>query len=107
MCAVDPTIDLEADDRGGGRYTLLVAERAIGELDFRMHDGRRVITHTGIRGDHEGRGLAGRLTRRMLDDARAEGLWIVPLCSYVRHYLGKHPEDQDLVDQDLLAQLHP
>lgn len=103
------TIDIavHADAHGDGRYAITVDGEPAGELDYRTVDGRRVFIHTGIRDRFEGQGLAGKLARRVLDDARAEGLKIVPLCPYVAGYLERHPADQDLVDQDLYAQLKP
>lgn len=100
-------IHRHADAHGEGRYAITVDGEPAGELDYRTVDGRRVFIHTGIRGRFEGQGLASQLARRVLDDARAEGLRIVPLCPYVAGYLDCHPEDQDLVDQDLYAQLRP
>ncbi len=103
------TIDIavHADGHGEGRYTITVDGEPAGELDYRTVDARRVFTHTRIRDRFEGQGLASKLARRVLDDARAEGLKIVPLCPYVASYLERHPEDLDLVDQDLYAQLKP
>jgi predicted GNAT family acetyltransferase len=92
-----------ADDRG--RYHLLVDGVEAGELDYRMVDGRRVFTHTGVRDEYEGQGLAGQLAERVLTDARAEGLAIIPQCPYVRGYLERHPEHADLVDQERWDQL--
>mgnify|MGYP002077648830 CR=1 FL=1 len=102
---MDTSITLDVDDHGDGRYTLLVDGQAAGELDFRMQEGRRVFTHTGIRDAYEGNGLAGKLARRVLDDARAEGLRIVPKCPFVASYLDKHPDDQDLIDRELTARI--
>ncbi|CAN5570727.1 hypothetical protein BH10ACT1_BH10ACT1_37630 [soil metagenome] len=93
-------IQLNTDEHGEGRYTILVDGLPAGELDYRTIDGRRAPVHTGVRDRYEGQGLAGQLARRALDDARAEGLKIIPLCPYVASYLEKHPEDQDLIDQE-------
>lgn len=98
-------IRVDTDDNGEGRYTILVDGLAAGELDFRMIEGRRALIHTGVRDRYEGQGLAAQLARRALDDARADGLRIVPLCAYVAGYLEKHPDDQDLVDQEAWARL--
>jgi predicted GNAT family acetyltransferase len=95
-------IAIEQQDRGErGRYVVTVDGDEAGELVYRMHEGRRVFVHTGVRDEYEGQGLASRLARRVLDDARAEGLKIVPQCPYVRGYLERHPEDQDLIDREL------
>ncbi len=86
----------QADD-AGGRYTLLLDGEAVGELDHRDQDGARTFTHTGVRTRHEGKGLAAELVRRGLDDARTEGVRVIPACSYVATYLDRHPDDQDLI----------
>jgi hypothetical protein len=93
------------DHDGEGRYQLLVDGAPAGELEYRQHEGRRVFTHTGVRDEFEGQGLAAKLAVRALDDARADDVAIVPLCPYVAGYLEKHEDYQDLVDQDLWAQL--
>lgn len=98
-------IRLHTDDHGEGRYALLVDGEPAGEMDFRTVEGRRVVTHTGIRERFEGQGLAGKLARHVLDETRAAGELLVPLCPYLAGYLEKHPDDQDLVDQDLYARL--
>jgi hypothetical protein len=87
------------DERNGplGQYHLLVDGDEVGELDYRDDDGRRVFTHTGVRPAFEGKGLAAQLVRRGLDDARAEGVSVVPQCSYVAAYLAQHPDDIDLL----------
>ncbi|MEZ5138653.1 MAG: GNAT family N-acetyltransferase [Acidimicrobiales bacterium] len=92
-------------DGDRGRYHLLVDGAEAGELDYRMHEGRRVFVHTGVRDEYEGQGLAGQLAARVLDDARADGLQIVPLCPYVRGYLERHDEYADLIDHDLWDRL--
>lgn len=99
-------IEITHEDRGDrGRYHLLVDGAEAGELDYRMHEGRRVFIHTGVRDEYEGQGLAAKLATRVLDDARAEGLKIIPQCPYVRGYIERHPEYGDLVDQELWDQL--
>ncbi len=42
------------------------------------------------------RGLGSRLVEGVLQTARARGLKVVPVCSFVRAFLDKHPEYQDL-----------
>jgi predicted GNAT family acetyltransferase len=96
---------VQHDHEGEGRYEVLVDGETAGALVYRSFEGRRVFVHTEVDDAYEGQGLAGKLARRALDDARAEGLAIVPLCPFVAGYLEKHPDDQDLVDQDLYAQL--
>jgi uncharacterized protein len=44
-----------------------------------------------------GRGIAGQLTRHALDWARSEGLKVQPNCPYVKNWIDRHPEYQDLI----------
>jgi len=72
-----------------------------GQLSFAKYhliDGVMWITHTETPPALQGRGLAARVVRAALDHARAHGLKVRPACSYVRTYLRRHPEMQDLVE---------
>jgi uncharacterized protein len=65
-------------------------------VDYHVADGRMVITHTFVPPELRGHGLAEKLVRAALEFARAEGLKVIPQCSYVDTYLRRHPEDSDL-----------
>ncbi len=65
--------------------------------DYRLDGGRMQMTHTEVHPALEGRGIAAALARAALDHARAHGLTVVPLCSYVRAYMRRHPDTQDLL----------
>ncbi|MEO6628462.1 MAG: GNAT family N-acetyltransferase [Aquihabitans sp.] len=92
-------IHVEKDDHGDGRYSLLVDGKPAGEIEFRMSEGRRVFTHTGIRDEFEGQGLAGKIARRALDDSRADDVLVIPQCPYIESYIERHPDDGDLIDR--------
>ena len=92
------SIDIQHEPRDdGGRYHLLVDGAEAGELDYRTDGDVRVYVHTGVRDEYEGQGLAGKLAKHVLDEARAEGIQIGATCPYVRGYLERHPEYQDLL----------
>ena len=60
--------------------------------------GREVIfTHTEVLPAYQNRGVASALVRGALDQVRSEGLEVVPLCSYVKTWIGRHPDYADLV----------
>lgn len=74
--------------------------RVDGRLSFAQYqliDGVMWLTHTETPPPLRGRGLAARVVHAALDHARAHGLTVRPACSYVRAYLRRHPEQQDLV----------
>jgi predicted GNAT family acetyltransferase len=55
------------------------------------------LTHTEVPPSLQGQGIAAALVQAALDWARAEGLRVRPLCSYVAAYMRRHPETRDLL----------
>jgi predicted GNAT family acetyltransferase len=68
------------------------------ELVYRLREQSMVIEHTGVPEAIGGRGIAGDLVRTALEYARAQGLRVVPACSYSAEFMKRHPEYADLVD---------
>lgn len=82
------------------RYELQADNRTIGfSIYGRRANHQVVFTHTEVDDSYAGQGLAARLTQFALDDVRASGGRIVPICPYVTAYLRKHHEYDDIVDQ--------
>jgi predicted GNAT family acetyltransferase/glutaredoxin len=79
------------------RYELRLDGRLIGLAAYRRRDGRIALTHTEVDESCEGRGFGSRLAEAALDDARRQGLEILPLCPFIAHYVERHPEYQELV----------
>jgi predicted GNAT family acetyltransferase len=76
-----------------GRFEVLDADAVIGQAAY-IDDGgadQRIFYHTVIGEEYGGRGLAGVLAAKALDETVAAGLMIVPVCPYIKKYLGKHP----------------
>lgn len=71
-----------------------------GELcvaDYRLQNGAMVMPHTAVAPRLQGHGIAAELVRQALDWARAQGLKVLPRCSYVAAYMRRHPETRDLL----------
>ena len=68
------------------------------ELTYRVRDDRLVLTHTGVPPAIEGRGIGSALVRAAVEDAVANDLTVVPLCSFVAAWLDRHPGHQAKVD---------
>lgn len=83
------------------RYELVDDGRVLGEIRYRRDPDRIVLVHTEVPPELEGRGLASRLVAGALEDIRARGLRVVPICPFVRSYLRDHPGFDDLVATDL------
>ena len=82
------------------RYELRDGDRMIGELAYRRRDGRIALIHAEVDEALEGRGYGSRLVTTALDDARQEGLEVVPLCPFVARFIDRNPEYQDLLAAD-------
>ena len=65
-------------------------------IDYRLIDGVMHIDHTEVPPALEGRGIAAALVRFALAHAREHGLKVNPLCSYVRVYMQRHADTDDL-----------
>lgn len=55
------------------------------------------ILHTEVPAALNGRGIGSALVRGELEFARAHGWKVVPVCPFVKAYMGKHPEYADLL----------
>lgn len=60
-------------------------------------DGMFELTRTEVPSQLEGKGVGSALARNALDYARDNDLRVVPTCPFIRSYIEKHPEYQDLV----------
>jgi uncharacterized protein len=78
------------------RYELEV-DGHLAIAEYRLRPGRISFTHTEVPDALAGRGVGKRLVKSALDDARAQGLKVVPICPFVKHYIDTHPEEQDLL----------
>jgi predicted GNAT family acetyltransferase len=82
------------------RYELRLGDTVIGFVTYRLVGRRRVVfIHTEVDAAHSGTGLAARLAKFALDDVRAAGKRIVPVCPFIAEYLRTHPEYDDIVDK--------
>jgi predicted GNAT family acetyltransferase len=79
------------------RYELLLDDEVVGEIEYRRAPGRIALIHTEVDPALEGGGLGTRLVAGALDDIRARGLQVVPICPFVRSYIRRHPDYGDLV----------
>ena len=88
-----PSATSEAADRYEARED--------GELAGFLDDVARcdyiALIHTETLAPHQGRGIGERLIRFALDDARRRSLRVIATCPYVRAFVARHPEVQDIV----------
>ncbi|MFD0788130.1 GNAT family N-acetyltransferase, partial [Micromonospora azadirachtae] len=54
-------------------------------------------THTEVDPAFEGQGVGATLARAVMDDARARGRTVVPICPFLAKWLTRHTEYDDIV----------
>jgi len=69
----------------------------VGVIQYERLGDIITFTHTETPEELEGHGVASKLARVALDDARAQRLRVVPICPFVAAYIKRHPEYSDLV----------
>ncbi|MBA3910199.1 MAG: N-acetyltransferase [Rhodobacter sp.] len=79
-----------------GRYVIQKAGEEA-ELTYSVTTPTLIIAdHTGVPDSFRGTGAGLALVMRLVADARAEGVKIVPLCPFVNATRKKHPEWADV-----------
>nr|WP_295830881.1 GNAT family N-acetyltransferase [uncultured Azospirillum sp.] len=84
------------DNRAKNRFELAVGNQTV-FADYRRNGQTLVISYVEAPPSLRGTGAAGRLMEGVVETARAEGLKIVPLCSYAALWIRRNQHS------DLLA----
>lgn len=68
------------------------------ELSYRRIDEHTLdLLHTGVPDAAAGQGIGGKLASAAFAWARQSGTKLVVTCPFVRKWLERHPDEQDLV----------
>lgn len=81
------------------RYEVRSDDQVAGYAEYILTEGLITFTHTEIDPAFEGKGLGSVLVREALDDVRTRKLAVLPLCPFVKGWIGRHREYADLVYQ--------
>jgi uncharacterized protein len=92
MPARDPTVDVR-DNPGVGRYEVRADDALAGSTRYTLAADRITFVHTSIRPEHAGAGLGSALARGALDDARARGLAVAPVCPFIAGFISRHADE--------------
>lgn len=89
--------DIRSEQHGSkGRY-VYAAQGVEAELTYtRAGDELMILDHTGVPDAFRGQGVGVALVQRAVEDARAGGWRILPLCPFAAAQFGKHPEWADV-----------
>jgi predicted GNAT family acetyltransferase len=85
------------DGASKGRYRLLVNGVEAEMTYSRAGKGLIIIDHTEVPAVLRGRKIGERLVRQAIEDARREGIAIIPLCPFAKAQIDRHPEWQDVL----------
>lgn len=99
------SIDIR-DDRQRGRLEALEDGEVVGLVGYFVLDATPaalVAVHTVVDEEHEGKGIASALVRRLYTMAAGEEVPVVALCSYTAAWAGRHPEEAPVPPGDLVA----
>ncbi|UFU14743.1 N-acetyltransferase [Curtobacterium sp. C1] len=84
------------NDTDAQQYSLVEDGEVIGFAAYEV-DGEEIrFTHTEVDPAHRGGGHASILVQHALDDVREGTRRVVPLCSYVKAWIERHPDYQEL-----------
>jgi predicted GNAT family acetyltransferase len=93
----DPQLRI-ADNAERHRFEAFLGDEKAGYSEYELRPDRVVFDHTVVRPQFEGQGIGSRLARFAVDDARSRGLRITPVCPFIRAWLRRHPEYDEIVD---------
>ncbi len=85
------------DNPAQSRFEALLNDQVLGYAEYHRTQHHITFTHTIVLPAAQGKGIASRLVKTALDDARAAGLRVKPVCPFVVRYINEHPDYQDLV----------
>lgn len=92
-----PAIEME-DVGTKGRYHLRSPNGDVAEMTFtRIGERQIIIDHTEVPDAFRGQGIGLRLVTRGVEDARAAGKTIIPLCPFAAAQFRRHPEWRDVL----------
>src|ERR1700723_370384 len=92
----------DAPDRD--RYELWIDGEVVGFPVYRARPGLIAFVHTEVDERHQGQGLADRLIRFALEDARARDLAVLPFCPFVKAFIERNREFEALVPESFREQ---
>ena len=95
--ASSPEPVLVTDNPRRHRYEVRRGEQVLGFVTYRREPGRITFLHAETDRSEHGRGIGSQLAAGALDDARSQGLAVVPRCPFIAEFIDRHRSYEDLV----------
>ena len=86
------------------RFEIDVDGEVAGFVLYDRSEGELTLLHTETDPRFRGHGLGGHLIAAVLDEARREGVAVLPYCPFARAFIARHPAYSDLVPADRQAE---
>jgi predicted GNAT family acetyltransferase len=83
------------DNEARNRFELDVGG-TIAFVIYRKSPGAITLVHTEVPPELGGQGIGSKLARATLDATRAQGRKLTVECGFIRNFMAKHPEYNDL-----------
>lgn len=83
------------------RYEASIGGELAGFCEYNLLTDAIMFTHTEVLPAFEGQGVGSALARHVLDQARADGQHVIPVCQFIAGYIRKHRDYADLVRADV------
>ena len=90
---------IREEGKSKGRYFAVVEGHEAEMTYSRMGESTIIIDHTGVPDSLRGKGVGQALVERGVEDARAEGRKIVPLCPFAKAQIERHADWQDVLQK--------
>jgi predicted GNAT family acetyltransferase len=98
------TESVVTDNPAESRFEIHVGGERAGLVQYHLNGKQISLVHTEVDDRFQGMGLAAKLARSVLDEARARDLAVLPFCPYIKSWIAKHPDYLDLVPQGRRAE---
>jgi predicted GNAT family acetyltransferase len=79
------------------RFEILLEDGSYAFLTYHFHKGHMAILHTEVPPKYNGQGIAGKLAKEALEYARRNQLKVKVYCPFVKSWMVKHAEYNDLL----------
>jgi predicted GNAT family acetyltransferase len=99
--------NLKIENNEGARRWEAHLDQHVAVAEYRRRGETIFFIHTEVPHEMEGHGVASKLVKTALDDARTHHLAVVPFCPFVAGYIQRHPDYKALVPpefQDLVEE---
>jgi predicted GNAT family acetyltransferase len=83
------------------RYEATIDDQLAGYCEYNLLSEAIMFTHTEVLPAHEGKGVGSAIARHVLDEARAQGKHVIPVCQFIAGFIRKHRDYVDLIRPDV------